>query len=59
MGAARLAWLALGRGEREVCTPPAERARFLPRPERAAALAARHARFRELYRSTRALLPRA
>jgi xylulokinase len=58
MGAARLAWLALGRDEREVCAPPVTRAVFAPRPERAGALAARHARFRALYRDTRALLPR-
>jgi xylulokinase len=57
MGAARLAWLALGRAEREVCVPPEERAAFVPRPERAEALAARHARFRALYHDTRALLP--
>jgi xylulokinase len=59
MGAARLAWLALGREERAVCKPPETRASFLPRAERRAPLAERHARFRELYRSTRALLPRA
>jgi xylulokinase len=58
MGAARLAWLALGRDEREVCAPPKTRAAFVPRPERAATLAARHARFRALYHDTRALLPR-
>jgi xylulokinase len=58
MGAARLAWLALGRDEREVCAPPKTRAAFTPRPERAAALGARHARFRALYHDTRALLPR-
>jgi xylulokinase len=59
MGAARLAWLAIGHDERAVCTPPETRARFLPRPERRMALAARHARFRELYRATRGLLPQA
>jgi xylulokinase len=58
MGAARLAWLALGREEREVCTPPETRARFLPRLERRAALTERHGRYRALYRSTHDLLPR-
>ena len=57
MGAARLAWLALGRAEREVCMSPPVRARHLPRPARHAALATRLARFRALYRQTRDLSP--
>jgi xylulokinase len=55
MGAGRLAWLALGRDEREVCRPPAPRALFLPRAERHAALMPRLERWRELYRRTRDL----
>ena len=58
MGAGRLAWLALGRSEDEVCRPPAPRALFRPRAERHAALMARLERFRALYRLTRELLPR-
>jgi xylulokinase len=58
MGAGRLAWLALGREEADVCRPPASRALFRPRIERRAALQARLGRFRELYRRTRDLLPR-
>jgi xylulokinase len=58
MGAGRLAWLALGRSEDAVCRPPATRTLFSPRADRHAALAARAERFRELYRSTRDLLPR-
>jgi xylulokinase len=57
MGAARLAWLALGRAEADVCARPPERARFLPRPERHAALLPRLERFRALYRQTRHLAP--
>ena len=57
MGAARLAWLALGRSEREVCTSPPVRASYRPRPARHAALATRLNRFRALYRQTRDLLP--
>jgi xylulokinase len=59
MGAGRLAWLALGRDEHEVCRPPAPRALFQPRDHRRAALRTRHERFRELYRRTHDLLPRA
>jgi xylulokinase len=58
IGAARLAWLALGRKEHDVCRAPDTRTLFSPRSERHAALAARHERFRDLYRCTRALLPR-
>jgi len=59
MGAGRLAWLALGRDEREVCRPPAPRALFRPDAARHAALMPRLDRFRELYRHTRDLTPRA
>jgi len=59
MGAARLAWLALGRAEAEVCRPPRTSALFAPRPQRRAALAARHERFRALYLLTRDLMRRA
>ena len=58
MGAGRLAWLALGRDEREVCRPPAPRALFRPREARRAALQPRLERWRELYRRTRDLMPR-
>ena len=58
MGAGRLAWLALGRDEGEVCRPPAPRVLFRPRAERHAALVPRLERFRELYRRTRDLMPR-
>ena len=58
MGAGRLAWLALGHDERDVCRPPAPRRLFQPREQRRPALLARLERFRELYRRTRDLLPR-
>ena len=58
MGAGRLAWLALGRDEREVCRPPAPRVLFQPREARRAALQPRLERFRELYRRTRDLMSR-
>ena len=58
MGAARLAWLALGRDEDDVCRAPATIATYRPRAERRPALLARLERFRELYRRTRDLLPR-
>ena len=59
IGAGRLAWLALGRDEADICRPLAARALFQPRAERRAALMARLERFRELYRRTRDLTPRA
>ena len=58
MGAGRLAWLALGRDERDVCRPPTPRALFQPRADRHAALMPRLERFRALYGRTRDLLPR-
>ncbi len=59
IGAGRLAWLALGRSEAEVCQPPAARVLFQPRAERRPALLGRLERFRELYRRTRDLTSRA
>ena len=59
IGAGRLAWLALGRDETDICRPLAARALFQPRAERRAALTARLERFRELYRRTRDLTSRA
>ena len=59
IGAGRLAWLALGRDEADICRPLAARALFQPRAERRAALMARLERFRELYRRTRDLASRA
>ena len=59
IGAGRLAWLALGRSEADICRPLAARALFQPRAERRAALMARLERFRELYRRTRDLTSRA
>ena len=59
IGAGRLAWLALGRSEADICRPLAARALFQPRAERRAALTARLERFRELYRRTRDLTSRA
>ena len=56
LGAARLAWLADGGDEAQVCQQPAVRQRFTPDPARAAALADRHARFSALYAATRALM---
>jgi len=55
LGAARLAWMADGGEEAIVCERPAVSDRFSPRPERAAPLAARLARFRALYRQQRDL----
>ena len=59
IGAGRLAWLALGRDEADVCRPLVARALFQPRAERRAAATARLERFRELYRRTRDLTSRA
>ncbi|MCR5881749.1 xylulokinase [Rhizobacter sp. J219] len=55
LGAARLAWLADGGNEAEVCRPPALRQSFTPHASRTAALFARHQRFRGLYAATRDL----
>jgi xylulokinase len=54
LGAARLAWLADGGSEAEVCRRPALRQRFVPDPAHAAVHAARHARFKALYEVLRA-----
>jgi xylulokinase len=49
LGAARLAWLADGGEEAQVCLPPPITATFRPRPEPAARLVERHQRFQDLY----------
>lgn len=49
LGAARLAWLAAGGPERDVCTPPPVRQRFEPQTRDTEMLMPRHARFRSLY----------
>jgi xylulokinase len=53
LGAARLAWLAVGGRVDDVCTRPAIAARHHPDPERHERLAPRLARFRDLYRRLR------
>ena len=53
MGAARLAWLADGGSEAEVCRRPATRQRFEPDRPPQDALAARHGRFQALYAALR------
>jgi len=53
MGAARLAWLADGGTEAEVCRRPEVRQRFEPNPGHAATYTARHARFKALYAGLR------
>jgi xylulokinase len=55
LGAARLAWLADGGQLESVCTVPQMRQLFEPDAARAAALARRHARFRQLYPALRPL----
>jgi xylulokinase len=54
LGAARLAWLADGGTEAEVCRRPALRQRFAPDHTQAGMHAARHARFKALYQGLRA-----
>lgn len=49
MGAARLAWLAVGGDAQAVCVTPPVLRRFEPDAQRQAALARRHARFAALY----------
>lgn len=49
LGAARLAWLADGGSQAEVCTAPPVARVFEPDPAASAALLARHARFQRLY----------
>src|SRR5450830_1369736 len=50
LGAARLAWLAVGGGEQEVCRKPPEQDQFEPQAQRHAALQPRLQRYREIYR---------
>lgn len=57
LGAARLAWLADGGTLDEVCPAPEIAATFSPDPAETARLAARHARFRALYRAVEGLFP--
>ncbi|ORM72997.1 xylulokinase [Pantoea wallisii] len=60
LGAARLAWLAEGGAEREVCRKPPVQARYLPDTARGAVLQQRLRLFRELYvqqQQARTLLP--
>jgi xylulokinase len=49
LGAARLAWLADGGKESEVCQAPAIKASFLPNPQQREALLPRYQRFKALY----------
>jgi len=53
MGAARLAWLADGGSEAEVCRRPPVQQRFEPTPSNSGMLTARHARFKALYAALR------
>jgi xylulokinase len=53
VGAARLAWLADGGSEAEVCRRPELRQRFEPARPPQDALAARHGRFQALYAALR------
>ena len=57
LGAARLAWLADGGTLDEVCPAPEIAATFSPDLAETARLAARHARFRALYRAVEGLFP--
>lgn len=57
LGAARLAWLADGGTLDQVCPAPKIAATFSPDPAETARLAARHARFRALYRAVAGLFP--
>jgi xylulokinase len=55
LGAARLAWLATGGSEADVCLAPALNTEYLPEPAaRRDALLARHDRFKTLYPTLRA-----
>jgi xylulokinase len=55
LGAARLAWLAAGGTDRDVCCPLPLRQRFEPDPRWRASMLPRHQRFRALYRPLREL----
>ncbi len=50
LGAARLAWLAVGGVEAEVCRKPPQQDQFDPQPQRHAALQPRLQRYRDIYR---------
>lgn len=55
LGAARLAWLALGADEAGVCKPTPVREVFHPQPESRALLLLRHQRFQALYQHVKPL----
>ena len=55
LGAARLAWLALGADEDRVCQPTPVREVFHPRPASRALLVQRHQRFQALYQHLKPL----
>jgi len=50
LGAARLAWLAVGGREQEVCRKPPQQDLFVPQAQRHAALQPRLQRYRDIYR---------
>ena len=54
LGAARLAWLACGGDESQVCTAPPVASRFVPQRDERERLLERHARFAALYPALRA-----
>lgn len=58
LGAARLAWLADGGAETEVCLAPPVRQTFLPDAVQGARLAPRHERFKAVFPRVRDLFPR-
>jgi len=59
LGAARLAWLADGGDEAEVCRPAPEARVFMPQAHETEQFAARGARFRALYTALHGQFPRA
>jgi xylulokinase len=50
LGAARLGWMATGASAAQACARPDVATRFVPDPERRAALQPRLQRFRQIYR---------
>lgn len=57
LGAARLAWMAAGGGEAQVCTRPETTARYYPDTQRHVQLQRRLLRFREIYQRLKPLAP--
>jgi xylulokinase len=57
LGAARLAWLALGSPEAQVCRPTPVRQQFEPQAARRRLLASRHQRFQQVYQRVKDLFP--